>query len=458
MDLSSWISRNLLWPLNDLREGTSIVKEFKELSRTERASNELHHRKRILRLQRLVAHAYQNCQFYKERFDEAGVAPDQILAFEDLKRIRPLSKSDIVGNLDQLVARNYGEHKIHKAATGGSTGKHTPFYRDNHSLNRKLAAEYRYCSWTGWKLGDKVSQFWPALQDLNAEENYRAKLKQKFLLRRQRLYAGQLNEEILAQYKSEMEQYGPTLVRAFPNPFSIFANHLENQRHTIRPMGIITVGEPLLASQREQFERVFQCPVFDCYVSRECGHMAGECEVHNGLHINADCMHLEFVDDKGREVEYGKTGRILITDFENMGMPFIRYDIGDMGTPLADQCSCGRVLPLMEMSAGRISDFVVSPYDQSLISGATLCHYLLADGPNVGQLQIVQDKTDHLTIRVCSDSLAPSKQLQKEKSVEVLNKIFHSKMKITWKDVEKIEHEPSGKYRFCINKISSPQS
>lgn len=213
----------------------------------------------------------------------------------------------------------------------------------------------------------------------------------------------------------------------------------------------MTTGEPLLAGQRRLFEDVFGCPVFDCYGSRECGQHACECEAHDGMHINAECLHLEF-ERGGKPVATGESGEILITDFENYGMPFIRYRIEDMGVAIASPCNCGRTLPRMAMHAGRISDFVVSPADGSYVLGAALCHYLIAEGPDVGQLQVVQDAHDHLTIRVKKSN---SQALASEHVQNVIANMFHGAMRLTLEEVEAIPHETSGKYRFCINSYLS---
>ncbi len=174
-----------------------------------------------------------------------------------------------------------------------------------------------------------------------------------------------------------------------------------------------------------------------------------------GMHINADCLYLEFVDDNDQPVPPGELGRILVTDFGNYGMPFIRYEIGDMGAADDRTCPCGRTLPLMKFAAGRESDFIKSPHDGSLISGATLCHYLLAEGPNVGQLQLIQEKPDELLVRICNDQADDHRQLAESEVTKVLNKIFHHKMKICCQQVPVIPAEKSGKYRFCINRTLS---
>lgn len=265
------------------------------------------------------------------------------------------------------------------------------------------------------------------------------------------LYAGNIEEATLAEHAKALSRYRPNLIRAFPNPLSVLVKYLRhNPRYRIRPRGVLTTGEPLLAEQRLLVEEVFGCPVFDCYASRECGQHACECEAHDGLHVNAECLHLEF-EMNGKPVGVGELGHILITDLDNYGMPFIRYHIEDMGTPLDGSCSCGRTLPRMVMGAGRVSDFLLSPFDGSLVSGSSMCHYLLAIGPDVGQLQIIQDARDHLTIRLRANKNQESTIVERRYLEDTIARIFHGTMRTTLVPVESIPHEKSGKYRFCIN-------
>ena len=218
------------------------------------------------------------------------------------------------------------------------------------------------------------------------------------------------------------------LIRAFPNPLWILAKYLkETSGAPIRPKGIITVGEPLLDSQRTLFEEVFGCPLFNCYVSRECGNMAGECDFHHGLHINAESLIIEFVRN-GRQAGRASPGQILITDLDNYGMPFIRYRIEDLGSSMSPSCPCGRSLPLMAMEAGRISDFIISPHDRSYVSGAALCHYLIAEGPEVGQVQLVQESIDQLTIRIVRSRSTGIDERQHFE--QVIQRVFQGKVRL----------------------------
>jgi phenylacetate-CoA ligase len=447
------ISRRLLFTLNEWREGTRLLPEMRVLETSQYAPVDRLSNLRLRKLHSLLRHAFDNVPFYRRRFQESGVTPDDIRSFEDLRRLPPLTKDDIIGGGGSLLALNIPRSAMHSNTSGGSTGRYVVFWRDNDCLNIKNAAKLRFDSWTSWRVGDKVAYVWPAIQDFATVETLKLRLRRSLVDRMLMLNAGSLDEAAIATIAHALSQYRPRLIRAFPNPLHIVAKFLrENPRLQVRPRGVLTTGEPLLPAQRLLFEEVFGCPVFDCYASRECGQHACECEAHDGLHINSECLHLEF-EMNGKPVGVGECGHILITDLDNYGMPFIRYRIEDMGTPLDGSCSCGRTLPRMAMGAGRVSDFILSPYDGSLVSGASLLHYLVVEAPDVGQMQIVQDERDHLTIRLAMNKSLESAVVERRYLEDTIARIFHGTMRTTFESVDSIPHEKSGKYRFCINKL-----
>jgi hypothetical protein len=101
----------------------------------------------------------------------------------------------------------------------------------------------------------------------------------------------------------------------------------------------------------------------------------------------------------------------------------------------------------MGMQAGRISDFIVSPHDRSYVSGAALCHYLIAEGPEVGRVQLLQKSIDELTIRVVRNSSTGADE--RPHFEQVIQRVFHGKMRVRFEPVEDILKENSGKYLFC---------
>jgi len=135
----------------------------------------------------------------------------------------------------------------------------------------------------------------------------------------------------------------------------------------------------------------------------------------------------------------------VVTDLLNYGMPMIRYNIGDLGTPSAETCPCGRGLPLMKDVQGRAVDKIVLPSGKQL-SSITLVLYLVDNGPAVGQVQIVQDAIDHLTIKITDDPQPDESVFQYYK--DTAKEILGPEMNISFDIVNSIPREASGKYRF----------
>jgi phenylacetate-CoA ligase len=456
MDLHAALVKNLLYPLNEFREGTNVASRLRDLEASQYADGAKIQDLQFRKLKALLDHAFRNCPLYSERFRAAGISPADIKDFSDLRKLPVLTKDDLKTRLQNLVAASFKPEELHRRATGGSTGEHTPFYRDNHSLQPKHAVEFRFNRWAGWDIGQRLASVSVAIQDLAQDITLKGSLRNWLIDRDKMFFAGNLDEQALASHARNLRAFAPVLIKAFPNPLFILAKYLKDtSADPVRPRGIITFGEPLLVSQRDLFNEVFKCPVFNCYASRECGHHACECENHEGLHIAAESLILEFEKDD-KPVAPGEPGHILITDLENYGMPFIRYEIQDMGVPMTGSCSCGRSLPLMAMEAGRVSDFLISPADGSLVPGASMCHYLIAEGPEVGQVQIIQDARDHLTIRVARKGTYAQRDFHHFE--QVLEKIFKGRMRSSFVQVDSIAREKSGKYRFCINKVAASAS
>lgn len=162
----SLLSRNVLFPLNEVRERTHVLDDLRRLEKSEYGPPDALAEFRLRKLRALVDHAFHHVPFYRKRFAEAGISPKDVRDFADLRKLPRLSKADIVNNLPDLVATNFSASAIHRDATSGSTGTHTPFYRNNGCMDTKKAAEYRFNRWTGWRVGEKVALVWPVMQDL----------------------------------------------------------------------------------------------------------------------------------------------------------------------------------------------------------------------------------------------------------------------------------------------------
>jgi phenylacetate-CoA ligase len=191
---------------------------------------------------------------------------------------------------------------------------------------------------------------------------------------------------------------------------------------------------------------VFGKILFDRYGCEELSVIASECDAHDGLHVCAEGLYVEVLD---ADEQY--PGRLIITDLWNSGMPFIRYEIGDMATLKTAKCGCGRGLPRLGRVLGRTADVLYTPEGKA-ISGISILDTFTIHVPGFKQVQVVQDMIDHLTFNVVRDGktfTADSERIFGSRVVE----FFGSRMRYDLNYLDKIPQTERGKYRFSICNI-----
>jgi phenylacetate-CoA ligase len=136
------------------------------------------------------------------------------------------------------------------------------------------------------------------------------------------------------------------LVSAPASSYRALSTVSELQRVGLR--GLIARGEQSDGAIATLAERL-GVPLYSWYIAAEVGVIAAPCERAVGLHVQADHLLVEVVDEHGRPLPDGESGRILVTDLHNEAAPYLRHELGDIGRLLPDRCPCGRALPLLEL-------------------------------------------------------------------------------------------------------------
>jgi phenylacetate-CoA ligase len=454
MDLYAELIRHVTHPALMLKEGKlRVFKYLKEFEASQYLElNEIRTRQ-WNNLKKLIDHAYKSSSFYKTRLEQAGLTPLDIHDFSDYLKVPLLLKKDIQEHLADLTSKKYHPENLVSNRTGGSTGMPLHYFHDKERLFSMEASAIRHFRWAGHNIGDKIAAIWGSRRDISHPDGIKSKLRGLLVERSIILDSSSINEVTLEHFTRELLRFKPKTIQAYAKSIYFFAQYCKEKNiKGIHPQSIISSAEVLLEHERELIEEIFQCKVFDFYGSREVSVIASECSEHKGLHINTDTLYVEFLDDTGEPVAPGQPGNIVITDLFNYGMPFLRYKIEDIGIPSDKVCSCGRGLPLMEMVAGRTTDFIVTPQGMR-VSGAALTIYLISSIPGIRQAQIIQDKIDHLNFRIVPgpEFNNGSLEILKEKVPE----FFGSEMRYDVTLVEEIHKDPSGKYRFSISNIEN---
>jgi phenylacetate-CoA ligase len=452
MSLYPQLVRNVFLPLSLWRAGESAqLRYLREFERTQFLSAEEIRDLQWQRLQKLLHHAYHQCPFYRRRFEEAGLTPQELCGLDDLRALAILEKRDIQEQGDEMVARNWPRGDRIANQTGGSTGTPVPFYLSKDRKCSRAAATLRHNRWAGWRIGDRAAVIWGAPQDRPAD-SWRAKLRGALLREPLWLDTANITEASLNAFHTTLLRYQPRIIQAYARSAVLFARYLQARGLTPhRPYSIITSAEVLEADERRLIEDVFGCPVFNRYGCREVSVVASECSGHSGLHIMAEGLYIEIETSDGPAAP-GEMGSILVTDLLNYVMPLIRYRIGDVGAWASGACPCGRGLPRLERVAGRVTDFLVG-CDGRLVSGVYLATYVVAQRPSLGQVQILQRKAGAVTYRI-----KPGRDFHHKRDLEYLRmttrRYLGVQARIDSEVVEELPAEPSGKFLFSRSTVA----
>jgi len=402
------------------------------------------------KLSRLLMFARDNVPHYRDCLKGIDLQEGHPVSQRDIRQIPLLTKNIIRHSKSTLVSDDLAGNHLFSNSTSGSTGEPIRFYTDFYSKAHRAAAELRSDSWTGWKLGEPYVRLWGAAMDLKQGDQLRNKLRGK-LARGHSLSSFDLSPPKMDEYIEVIKSVRPTLFIAYPGPMEQFAIHCKDREVSFPSIkGVVSSAETLWPHQREIIEEAFGVKVFDRYGSREVGQIASECQARNGLHISIDRLYLEVLDEAGQACPPGMEGRIVITDLDNFGMPFIRYEIGDRGTiSETTECGCGRGLPLLQRVEGRTMDMVATPDGRKL--GGTFWTLLLRTRPGLRQIQVVQEDLSGVNIYYVPDDDFKSDVLD-----YFANRIMQhcgSEFTVRFCEQESIQLTVSGKQRVVVSKL-----
>lgn len=435
-------------PLYYARSGDRRFRRLREIEPNQWLAGRDLEALQLRRINALLRHAFRTTEFYRQRLTDCGIGEDGIGSLSDLADLEPVSKSDLQQHCAEMMSSAYEESDLVEDASGGSTGAPTVFYKDFDRHNLRRADQIRHDRWTGWDIGDRWALIWGARKDLIDDTSWKERLIETYLERCCALDAFELTDEKMNEYAEQLARFRPRMILGYAKALDRFSQYLldSGQQRRIQPLGIVSSAETLSHEMRTRIREAFGCKVLNRYGSREVGLIASECGRGTGLHINADNVLLEILED-GKPAT---TGEVVVTDFWNYGMPLIRYRMGDRGTRAAGKCDCGRGLPLLESIDGRTSDFLIAA-DGTLIHGEFFTH-LFYGIDSVVQFQFVQESMERTVINVVP--LDPANPGNLEAVVEGARRILGGETRVRLNWCETIPTTPSGKFRFTISNVS----
>ena len=403
------------------------------------------------KLRKLLEHAYLHVPYYRDLFASVGATPQDIRDFQDFGRIPILTKEIIRQNFDRLMAQNMTPQDFIPNSTGGSTGEPLRFYQDRQYELWADAARIR--GWyhiAGSEMGESCAVLWGAMHEVKEDFSILERLKTFYKFGEIQLNAFNLSSTRKLAFLKWCRLLKPKLLRGYLTAIRDLAMFIDEEKLSFpRLKGIILCAETVDDSSREYIESVFGAPSYNTYGGRELSLIAMECSQKNGLHEVSENNYVEFerIDLKG----YENAGNLVITNLNNYGMPFIRYQIGDIGIPSPIEfCKCGRGLPLIKKIIGRTTEVFIFN-DGTRIAGEMFIH-LMKEFP-IKEYQFVQVSDSRVVLWLKkSDNVGNG---VKEKIKDTYKKYLPDGVRLDFEEVEGFAKTITGKFRFVYRDFLS---
>jgi len=448
--MNTSIRKRIIYPVIQLMRGERVLEELPKMLETEHFDRERLAKFQFNQLKNLIWYSYQNVPYYHKVFSESGITPDDIQSNEDFEKIPVLTKQVLRDNMKDMVDRNYRD-AIESRKTSGSTGYPLEILKGRDSLSRIRAIMFRYYNWYDIDICDRQLRLTGEAINLLARISSHI---QDILLNKLRVNTNNLSEDILMRKLNKVIKFQPDYIYGYPSAiynYKIFLEKIGCRR--ISPRVIITTGECLNPSHRKGIEDFFGCRVVNEYGCSESGIIAFECPEGN-MHVSDDNLYVEILHegDVARPTgSVSESGPILITELFNYSIPLIRYRIGDIGRIDSDtSCACGRAFRIFKEIKGRESEVIQLANGKRVHSEIFdfISDALVEKGIRIMEYKITQKTSSFFEIELVCER-AKTDQVKLFINEMLRNKLGEN-IEITYKIVDKVERDPSGKFRCFV--------
>lgn len=310
------------------------------------------------RLRQVVARTYEKVPAYRQKMQEAGVAPDQIRTLDDLPSLPFTERSDLHDNypfglfavdMDEIV-------EIH--ASSGTTGKSKVLGYTRSDIETWAEVMARTMAAGGTSGEDIVhNAYGYGLFTGGLGVHYGAGRIGAAVVP---ISGGNTRRQVQL-----IRDFGGTVLCCTPSYAIRIAEVGAELGVDVRalPLRVGFLGaEPWSEQMRLEIESALDMQAIDIYGLTEMigPGVSFECPEKSGQHVNEDHFYPEIVDpDTGEPVGQGEHGELVLTTLTKEAVPMLRYRTGDISRLSYEPCPCGRTTVRMERVTGRTDDMLV---------------------------------------------------------------------------------------------------
>ncbi|MCQ2203806.1 MAG: phenylacetate--CoA ligase [Bacteroidales bacterium] len=312
----------------------------------------------VERLQATIRHC-MNSPFYKKKFEEMGIKPEDIKTVADVRKLPFTTKQDLRDTYPFGMASVPLEKCVRLHSSSGTTGNPTVILHTQKDIDEWANAVARCLHMVGLRPND-------VFQNSSGYGMFTGGLGFQYGAERLgMLTVPAAAGNTLRQIKF-IKDFGTTAIHAVPSYVTRIKEVMDQQGVDPRrdtKLKVLAIGaEPHSEEQRKRIEEMMGVKAYNSFgMSEMCGPgVAFECKEQNGLHFWEDYYIVEIVDPETLEpVKDGEIGELVLTTLNREAMPLIRYRTRDLTRVLGRTCPCGRNHIRLDRMKGRSDDMMV---------------------------------------------------------------------------------------------------
>ncbi|OPH81580.1 phenylacetate--CoA ligase PaaK [Nitrobacter vulgaris] len=310
----------------------------------------------LKRIKQSIRHACENVLFFRKRFDEKGVHPDDLNSLSDLSKFPFTYKQDLRDTypFGMFAVPQNKLARIH--GSSGTTGKPTVVGYTKGDIDIWADLMARSIRAAGGRPGDILhNAYGYGLFTGGLGAHYGA---ERFGCTVVPISSGMIERQVTL-----INDFKPSIIMVTPSYMLSILDEFRRQgldsRKSSLKVGILG-AEPWTNAMRLEIEEAFDMHAVDIYgLSEIMGPgVAQECvETKDGLHVWEDHFYPEIIDPvTGEVLPDGKMGELVFTTLTKEALPMVRYRTRDLTRLLP---GTARSMRRIEKITGRSDDMMI---------------------------------------------------------------------------------------------------
>jgi phenylacetate-CoA ligase len=309
------------------------------------------------RLQMAVKRAYENVPYYRKRFDELGIKPEDIKTLKDIEKLPFTTKDDLRDAYPFGMFAVPRKEIVEVHTSSGTTGKPTVSGYTKKDIKIWSEVMARGLTMFGATEDDVIQNthgyglFTGGFGVHYGAQNIGATVIP--------ISTGQTKRQI-----EIMKDFESSIVIFTPSYGLYIAEVAEEEGIDPEDLNLKAIGfgaEMWTEEMRQEIQNRFHAPAYNIYGLTEImgPGVALECPEQDGLHVMEDHFYPEIIDSSTQETLLeGEKGELVLTTLTRHGMPIIRFRTKDITALRRKKCECGRTLVKMDRITGRADDML----------------------------------------------------------------------------------------------------